>query len=358
MHDSRIASLRNVMANRKLDALIVSNIPDIFYITGFTGSTAASVVTHSECYVLVDPRYTIQAKSECVGCSVVEYAGKSTISACAESVNDIGIRKLGYQADDLTVSSFRELRAKTQNTVSFRAASGLIEKLRCVKDADEIELIRKAAAIADKTFDTIVRQTWIGMTELEVALLVDTTMRHLGAEKEAFETIAASGPNSACPHASPTERRLQPGDFLKLDFGARYRGYNSDITRTICLGPPDAKHVKIYNIVLQAQLSAIKAIEPGRTGKQIDAVARDIIASHGYGENFGHSLGHSLGIQVHDGPGFSRNSDIVLEPGMVITVEPGIYIDGWSGVRIEDYILVTDNGVEVLTHATKDLLGI
>lgn len=358
MRDNRIASLRNVMAKRKLDALIVSNIPDVFYITGFTGSTAASVVTHSECSVLVDPRYTIQAKSECVGCNVVEYVGKSTISACAELINDIDIRTLGYQADDLTVSSFRELRAKTKNTVSFRAASGLIEKLRCVKDTNEIALIRKAAAIADKTFDTIVRQTWIGMTELEVALLVDTTMRHLGADKEAFETIAASGPNSACPHASPTERRLQPGDFLKLDFGARYRGYNSDITRTICLGQPDAKHITIYNIVLQAQLSAIKAIEPGRTGKQIDAVARDIIASHGYGENFGHSLGHSLGIQVHDGPGFSRNSDIVLEPGMVITVEPGIYIDGWGGVRIEDDILVTDDGVEVLTHATKDLLGI
>jgi len=344
------------MTARKLNACLVTNIPDVFYLTGFTGSTAAAIITDAECSILVDPRYTVQAEGECAGCRVVEYVGKSTMAAAAGYLSGLPGGIVGYQADDLTVASFHSLRAATANTVSFRGAKGLVESLRRVKDPDEIELMRKAARIADDAFAALTQEIRPGMREKEVALLVDTTLRTLGADKEAFETIAASGPNSACPHASPTDRVLQAGDFVKLDFGARYRGYNSDITRTLCLGTPSAKQREVYDTVLQAQLKAIEAIVPGRTGREIDAVARDFISSKGYGDNFGHGLGHSLGIEVHDGPGFSRTSDVVLQPGMVMTVEPGIYIEDWGGVRIEDDVLVTETGVEILTHSSKDLL--
>lgn len=358
MHDSRLAKLRARMQRRNLDALIVTSIPNVFYLTGFTGSTAAAIVTSDECFVLVDPRYTVQAKAECAGCQVVEYTNTATIAAAAEQIGALDISTAGYEANDLTVSAFRLLRAKTPKAVSLHATKNLIEELRLVKDADEVELIREAARIADRAFDNVIGQIAIGMPEREIALQIDTTLRRLGADREGFETIAASGPNSACPHASPTDRVLEQGDLLKLDFGARYRGYNSDITRTVCIGKPTAKQIEIYNIVLEAQARAIDAIAPQKTGREIDAVARDFIASKGYGDHFGHGLGHALGILVHDGPGLSRTSDVVLEPGMVMTVEPGIYLEGWGGVRIEDDVLVTDRGAELLTHANKELISL
>ncbi len=182
------------------------------------------------------------------------------------------------------------------------------------------------------------------MTEKEIALFIDSTMRRLGADKEGFDTIAATGPNAACPHHSPTDTLSRKGNLLKLDYGARAHNYNSDITRTICLGKADAQQKNVYRIVLDAQSQAIQAIAPGKTGRQIDAIARDYIASEGYGPNLGHGLGHALGIEVHDGPAFSKTSDITLEAGMVVTVEPGIYIEGWGGVRIEDDVLVTPTG--------------
>ena len=358
MRDSRLAKLRARMQERKLDALLVTSIPNIFYLTGFTGSAAAALVTFDNVFVLVDPRYTVQATAECAGCHVVEYANKSAIVALAEQVGELDIATAGYEADDLTVSAFRRLRAGIPKRVSLRATRNLIEELRRVKDADEIQLIRKACAVADKAFEDVIGQISVGMREKEIALLVDSTLRRVGADKEAFETIAASGPNSACPHASPTDRAIEHGDLLKMDFGARYRGYNSDITRTVCIGEPTAKQREVYDVVLEAQARAIDAIAPGKTGQEIDAAARDFIASKGYGDSFGHGLGHSLGILVHDGPGFSRTSDVVLEPEMVMTVEPGIYIEGWGGIRIEDDVIITEDGAEVLTHATKELISL
>lgn len=357
MLERRIERIRALMAARNLDALLVSDIANAFYLTGFTGSTAAAVVTGEACHVLVDPRYTVQARSECVASSVVEYVGRSTIAAVGELLNDLKPRRLGYEADQLTVSTYRDLRSRTDSATAFRSTGGLVETLRRVKDAGEIELIRRACGIADAAFASIVQEIEAGMSEKGVALLVDSTLRRLGADKEAFETIAASGPRAACPHASPTDALLESGVLLKLDFGARYSHYNSDITRTICLGQPSARQKEIYGIVLDAQLKAIDAIALGKAGKDIDAVARDHIAAKGYGDNFGHGLGHALGILVHDGPAFSRTSEVVLEPGMVVTVEPGIYIEGWGGVRIEDDVLVTESGAEILTHSTKELVA-
>lgn len=346
------------MAAGNVDALLVSDISNVFYLTGFTGSTAAAIVTEAACCVLVDPRYSVQARAECARSTVVEYSGKSTIAAVGEMLNDLKPRRLGYEADHLTVSLYRSLRSRTDPATAFRSTKRFIEALRRVKDPGEIELTRKAAGIADSAFRFIIRGIRGGMSEKDVALLIDSTLRKLGADKEAFDTIAASGPRAACPHASPTDAVLDPGSLLTLDFGARYRHYNSDITRTICLGQPSSKQKEVYGIVLDAQIRAIDAIGPGKAGKDIDAVARDYIAAKGYGDNFGHGLGHSLGILVHDGPALSRTSDVILEPGMIVTVEPGIYIEGWGGVRIEDDVLVTESGAEVLTHATKELVSI
>lgn len=356
MHSSRLEKLRELIGARNLDALLVTDISNVFYLTGFTGSTAAAIVTESDCYVLVDPRYTVQARDECASSTVVEYANKSTIAAAGDLLNDLKPSKLGFEADDLTVSLYRELRSRVSTSIPMRRTKGYVAQLRRTKDASEIKLIRKAAEIADAAFAKIIAEVRVGMTEKDVALLVDSTMRKLGADKEAFETIAASGPRAACPHASPTDAVLEAGMLLKLDFGARYRNYNSDITRTVSIGEPSTRQREIYGIVLEAQLKAIDAVAPGMAGKDVDAVARDYIASKGYGDNFGHGLGHALGILVHDGPAFSRTSDAVLEPGMVVTVEPGIYIEGWGGVRVEDDVLVTEAGAEILTHATKQLL--
>ena len=357
MLERRIERLRLKMAAGNLDAVLVSDISNVFYLTGFTGSTAAAIVTGEACHVLVDPRYTVQARAECALSTVVEYSGKSTVAAVGELLSDLKPRRMGYEADHLTVSLYRVLRSRTDSATAFRSTKGLVEALRRVKDAGEIELIREACGIADAAFSSIIREIRGGMSEKDVALLVDSTLRKLGADKEAFDTIAASGPRAACPHASPTDAVLEPGSLLTLDFGARYRQYNSDITRTICLGQPSAKQKEVYGIVLDAQLRAIDAIGPGKAGKDIDAVARDYIAAKGYGDNFGHGLGHSLGILVHDGPALSHTSEVILEPGMIVTVEPGIYIEGWGGVRIEDDVLVTESGAEVLTSATREFLS-
>ncbi|MCE5197896.1 MAG: Xaa-Pro peptidase family protein [Armatimonadota bacterium] len=358
MHNDRLNKLRSQMAARKIDAVLVTYMPNVFYLSGFTGSTAAVVVTEESSYILVDPRYSIQAREECKGTEVRDYTSGPTISAAGKLINELKPTTCGFEAGDLTVASHRLLRRTVDERIKLRSTSGLVERLRAVKDSHEIELIRRACEIVDNTFTTITREIRPGLREKDVALTIDFTMRKLGADEVGFETIAATGANSACPHHSPTNAILQFGDLLKMDYGATLDHYNADITRTICLGKPDDKQREIYQIVLDAQIRAIEAIAPGKTGREIDAVARDYITSKGYGENFGHSLGHALGIEVHDGPAFSKSSDIVLEPGMVTTVEPGIYIEGWGGIRIEDDVLVTDTGYEILTSATKEFIGI
>lgn len=358
MLEARLARLRTVLAKKKLDGLLVTDISNVFYLTGFTGSTATAVITPDQCHILVDPRYTIQAGRECSLSLVTEYTGKSTIIAAAEMINNLHIRRLGYEENQITLSVYRRLRATVDKTTTMHITRGIVEALRRIKDAYEIEITRRACEIVDSTFDAIVKEIRVGMSEKDVALLIDYTMRKLGADKDGFDTIAAFGPNSACPHHSPTDDLVRSGGFLKMDFGARHRHYNSDITRTVCIGKPTDKHKEVYHTVLQAQLKAIDAIAPGKPGRDVDSVARDHISLAGYGPNFGHGLGHALGILVHDGPALSQSSDVVLEPGMIVTVEPGVYIEGWGGVRIEDDVLVTDSGCEVLTHATKELLVI
>ncbi|MEN6356943.1 MAG: Xaa-Pro peptidase family protein [Armatimonadota bacterium] len=358
MRDARLAGIRKHMSAKGLEAMLITNMRNIFYLSGFTGSTAAMVITGDKSYILVDPRYSIQARNECKTSEVRDYTRVATIVAAASLIKELSVKTVGYEADNIVISSFGKLRRALGPGIKSRSTTGMVEKVRRIKDSDELALIRHACSIVDTTFERIVNEIRPGMTENEIALFIDTNMRKLGAEHEGFSTIAAAGPNSACPHHSPTDAVLKTGQFLKMDYGAQYMRYNSDITRTICFGKPTAKHREVYQVVLDAQMKAIESIAPGKNCRDIDTVARDYITSKGYGDNFGHGLGHSLGIDVHEEPRFSQTCDVVLEPGMVMTVEPGIYIEDWGGVRIEDDVLVTESGCEVLTSATKELVCI
>ncbi|MDH7603106.1 MAG: Xaa-Pro peptidase family protein [Armatimonadota bacterium] len=359
MHQARLRKARQQMQKRSLDAFLSMHMPNVFYLSGFSGSSGALILTLEKCVLLVDPRYSIQAREECKDAEVRDFRGVSSVKAVSDVINELRPRRVGIEADHVSLSIYRNLRRSVDSSIGLSSVSGLIENLRSVKDEHEVAQIRAAAKIADDAFAAVIADIKPGITEKEAALLVDWHLRKLGADREAFDTIAAAGTNSSCPHAKPTDAKLKTGQLLKLDFGARVGGYNCDITRTVVIGEPDSKQLEIYQIVLEAQLKAIEAIAPGKSGREIDSIARDYIAARGYGDNFGHGLGHQLGIEVHDGPALSTTSELILEPGNVVTVEPGIYIEGWGGIRIEDDVLVTERGAEVLTHSPKkDLINV
>jgi Xaa-Pro aminopeptidase len=272
----------------------------------------------------------------------------------ADLFQRLGSGVIGFEESAITYAEWRELDEALDGP-ELIPVENLIAKFRMIKSADEVAAIRKAARIADDAFAHISGMIRPGMTEREIALEIDCFVRRNGAEEVAFETLVAEGERSALPHAKPTDRQIREQEFVVLDFGARVDGYHSDITRTLLFGAPDERRQRVYDIVLEAQRRAIAAIKPGLQGSQVDAVARDYIAEQGYGEYFGHGLGHGLGLEIHDGRILTKKSEIVLRPGMIMTVEPGIYIPGWGGVRIEDDVLVTQRGSEVLTHSPRSL---
>jgi Xaa-Pro aminopeptidase len=307
--------------------------------------------------MLVDSRFTLQSQKECPTFVTREFKG-DLMKVVGEIATELGLTSLGFEPDHVTYSTKLKLRRAVPKPIRVVGARNTIEELRMVKDKGEIDTIKRAVDVADGCFSHLVEWIKPGMTEREVALEIDNHIRKHGAEKIAFDSIVAAGPNASFPHHHPTDAVLKKGQLVKLDFGATVDGYNSDITRMVFLGEPDAKQKEVYNIVLEAQLAAIKAIRPGLAGKDIDAVARDYIKEKGYGDFFGHGLGHSLGLATHDGSGLSSANKTKLKAGMVLTVEPGIYLADWGGVRIEDDIVVTESGCEVLTKSTKDIVVI
>ena len=349
MYKKRIQKLHELLINNQLENLIITDLENIFYLTGFTGSAAVLILHNKKSFILVDPRYTIQAHNECIDSNIFEYKAIPSSQAIAELISNLKISEIGFEAENLTFANYTKLKESVSDLVKLTPTSGLIASLRVIKDDFEIGIIKEAALIVDKTFEAVKGEIIAGLTEQEVAILIDNTMKKFGAAKESFDTIAAFGKNAACPHHTPTNTIIQKGAMLKIDFGPKYMHYTADITRTIFIGKPTDKFNEIYKIVLTAQQKAISAIKPGESGKYIDNIARDYIKSRGYGDYFGHGLGHMLGINVHDGPAFSQTSEVILQKGMVATVEPGIYIDGWGGVRLEEDIVVTQNGCEVIT---------
>ena len=349
----RLAKLRDEMASRDLDSFLVTDRVNVRYLSGFTGSYAVLVVTCNNACLLTDSRYVEQASHETYGCTV-EQIDLGFVPGVSDLFRRLGSQVIGFEETALTYAEWRELD-ETLDGIELIPVENLIAKFRLVKDADEIATIRKAVRITDEAFAHIRGIIRPGMSEREVALELDCFMRRNGAEEVAFETLVAEGERSALPHAKPSERRIREQEFVVLDFGARVDSYHADITRTLLLGVPDEKRQRFYDIVLEAQQRAIASIRPGLQGSQVDAVARDFIAEQGYGEYFGHGLGHGLGLEVHDGRILTKKSEIVLRPGMVTTVEPGIYIPGWGGVRIEDDVLITPDGCEVLTRSPRTL---
>ncbi len=354
---NRLARIRKQFEKNRVDAVLLTNLENIRWASGFTGSAATAVVTHDRAVIAIDSRYTLQAKEECPIFEVILPAG-GALAAVNEVLTEANVSAVGFEADSVTVSRRKQIRKAIASSIKLVPTSRLVEDLRYIKDAGEIAILSEATKLTDQCFSHLISWVKPGITERRVAFEIYKYFYENGADKLAFSSIVATGPHAAHPHAQPSDAVLKVGHMLKLDFGASVKGYSADITRTIFLGEPSNKQREVYNTVLGAQMAAIEAIRPGKKGSEIDAVARGYIKDHGYGEFFGHGLGHSLGAEVHDGPALAPSSKLVLEPGMVLTVEPGIYIEGWGGVRIEDDIVVTDSGCDILTKSTKEIVVI
>ena len=349
---SRLERMRQQMLKETIDAYVVIRPENGRYLSGFSGGEATLFITSEKAFLLTDFRYIEQAKAQAPEFEVI-MTGHDHFAFLAEIGQNA--QRVGFEGDFITYVDFGRLKDNFLQA-ELLSLPNLVSHLRSVKDKSEIELIRQAVRIADDAFTNVLQSIEIGQTEEEIGLNLELSMRRAGASGGSFEFIVASGVRSAMPHGTASSKRIQFGEFLTMDFGAIYQGYCSDITRTVFLGDPKEKHREVYETVLAAQRAGIKAVAPGRTGKEVDAVARNLIVEAGYGDYFGHGLGHSVGLAIHEGPNLSVREERVLEPGMVITVEPGIYIPDWGGVRIEDIILVTENGCEVLTQAPKEFM--
>lgn len=349
----KIEKLRSAFEKLGIDGILITSPYNRRYMTNFTGSAGVVLIGSGNAQLITDFRYIEQATKQCEGYEIIQHKG-SIPDEVAEQVKKLGIKKLGFEQDHLSYSSFKAYEKAVG--AELVPVSGVVEKLRLIKTESEIKILKEAADIADAAFKHILEFIRPGVTELEVSNELEFFMRKAGATSSSFDIIVASGYRSALPHGVASEKIIETGDFVTLDFGAYYKGYVSDITRTVAVGKPDDKLKEIYDIVMEAQLRGMAGIKPGMTGKEADALTRNFIAEKGYGENFGHSTGHGIGLEVHEGPALSIKSDIVLEPGMVVTVEPGIYIPGLGGVRIEDDTLITKDHNETLTHSTKELI--
>jgi Xaa-Pro aminopeptidase len=362
----RLSGLRALLPETDIpvDAFIISTIENARYLSGFTGSNALIIVTDSEALFLTDGRYALQSATEAPGFErVIVPQGTPLMKAAAEQIKRLGIYRVGFESHALPFGNYAELRKELSESVELLPRPGAAENLRAIKDEDEVAAIRRAIAAADDCWTHIQNVARVGRTEKEVAWEVEVFLRRdRGASRLGFESIIASGPNSALIHGRASERIIGSSggpEFLLCDYGCELNNYNSDITRTLVIGgEPTPRMRELYEAVKAAQAAALAAIRPGIPGKDVDKAARDVLTDAGLGEAFGHSTGHGLGRVTHDWPSgiFRVNSETILKPGMVCTVEPGAYIEGFGGVRIEDDILVTEGGCEVLTRSPKDLI--
>ncbi|ADU29960.1 M24 family metallopeptidase [Evansella cellulosilytica] len=349
----RIEKLKAQFAEYNIDGLLITSTYNRRYMTGFTGTAGVAIVSESHAVFITDFRYVEQAQSQAVGYEIVQHSGPIH-EEIATQLKRLGIKKLGFEKDHVSYSTYDTYEKVLETTLV--PVSGLMERLRLVKDEKEIAIIQEAVDIADAAFEHI--QTYIraGVKEIDVSNELEFFMRKQGAVSSSFDIIVASGYRSALPHGVASDKVIEKGELVTLDFGAYYKGYCSDITRTVAVGEPSKELVNIYKTVLEAQLKGVQGIKPGMTGIEADALTRDHIKSKGYGEYFGHSTGHGLGMEVHEGPGLSFRSNTKLEAGMVVTVEPGIYIAGLGGTRIEDDIVITENGNKILSKSPKELI--
>ncbi|HEB12508.1 MAG TPA: aminopeptidase P family protein [Actinobacteria bacterium] len=341
-------------------AILVSQIANIRYLlnkpTMFDPSFGGvMLVAPGVAILMVDSRYLAQTNEADLACEIRSISESPWVTA-AGAIKEANLKRVGFEANEISVSQWEEL--KTHTTAELRPAKNFVERPRLIKESTEIDHLSKAAAIGDDVFSEILTIIKPGLREADIATEIDYRMKKAGAERPSFDTIVASGPNSAFPHAGAGQRRVQAGDFIKLDFGAQYLGYHSDMTRTVVLGQVSTDHRQAYDAVARSQQLVLDQLKPGMTGAEADAIARDFFESIGMADRFGHNLGHGLGLQVHEGPSLGWKSKNVLAQGMVFTVEPGLYLPGFGGVRIEDAVVMRENGVEILTRSSKELIEI
>jgi Xaa-Pro aminopeptidase len=374
----RHAAIRQILAARGLEALVVTSLPNILYLTNFSGSAAIVLLTAERLYFITDFRYVTafdEAKgtaSESTNLELVK-VDSSYDETLATVLSTMARARVGFEAAHLTVSRHRWLESRLRNRAADEAPAlvpteGIVEQARVRKDACEIATLREAARRLSGVAREVLRSVTGGQREREVALAIDWQIRRAGFERSAFDTIVASGPNAALPHAHPGERTLTEGDLVVLDFGGVYDSYCVDLTRTVSIGQPSPRAREVYAAVLEAHDRAIEAVKPGRSRFDIDAAARNVLEARGLGEAFGHGTGHGLGVEVHEDPRITRRrpedepgepaESGILAPGMVFTIEPGAYLPGIWGVRIEDDVLVTESGVDVLTDVPTDLIAL
>ena len=355
----RLAALRRLLNARGLDAALVSDRADIRYLSGFRGEDVVLIVSAEQALICGDSRFWAQIEAEAPGFTLVRSEGGDTLTVdalaawAAADTRDERERSLGFQGTVVPYAGYRGLRRRFAGRL--RDLGEALSALRVVKDADELRIMRAAAALADAALDTVVAQGLRGRSEADIAWAVEQAVHAAGAEAVAFPTIVAAGPHGALPHAIPGDRVIADGDLVVIDMGARLDGYHSDITRTFGVGRLGAEQRAVYEIVRTAQLAGLEAVRGGSACRAVDAAARDVIAAAGYGEHFGHGTGHGVGLEIHEGPRVGRRSRDRLRPGMVVTVEPGIYLEGRFGVRIEDTLVVTGDGCERLTLSPKEL---
>ncbi|MEY7999442.1 M24 family metallopeptidase [Clostridium sp. Mt-5] len=357
MFKKRIAKLRKCMDKKNLDAVLLIGDPNRNYLSGFTGNESFSLITKDEAFFITDSRFTEQASDQVKDYEVLEYSkGISFVDFLSDLINKNNIKKLGFEENIVSYSQYVIYDSKLD--CQLVPMEGMIEEIRIVKDKDELKLIEDAAAIADKAFGHMVKFIKAGMTEREIGLELEFQMKKLGASDLSFPSIVASGVRSSLPHGQATEKVINRGEFLTLDFGCIYKEYCSDMTRTVVIGEPSQKMLEIYNIVLEAEQLALKEYKPGVPAIDVDAIARNYIDKKGYGKNFGHSLGHGVGREIHEAPVIGYKNHRKLEAGMVVSDEPGIYIPGFGGVRIEDLLVVTEHGGKALSKSPKNLICI
>jgi len=355
--EERLAALRRTMAEAGLDAVIVASLANIRYLTGFSGSSALLLVTAGAAVFLSDFRYRAQSQAEIGDLARIIIEGGGLWDRVLKVIPEQpGLSRVGFEAEHLTARDADRLIDPSRSW-RFVSTVDLVESLRAIKAPEEVEAIRHAGTVATEALAAATAQIRPGLTEFEVAALLEGALRRGGSEWYAFPTIVASGPRSALPHAHTSGRVVGPGEFLLLDFGAVVDGYCSDVTRTFVVGAePTAEQSAIHGLVQRAQQAALTGLRAGLTGRQGDALARGVIEAGGHGEAFGHSLGHGVGLEVHEAPRLARMVESVLPAAAVVTVEPGIYLEGWGGVRIEDDVVLRAGGAELLTEFPRELM--
>jgi len=358
---TRLNRVRELLGTQSLDAMLVTNATNRRYLSGYTAedhapdeSSGVVVVDSGSATLYTSPINAGWAEAEATEGVTVAHCQRQWTATIAEVILANGWKRIGFAEGVTTVADYFHLRDTLGDAAELIPVGDAIDRLRAIKDDTEIALLEKALQLTDQAFVAAAARIEAGQTEFELAEIIREELKKVGSEGEAFPTIVASGPNAANPHHNPSDRQIQPGEPVIIDMGARHQGYNGDLTRTIWVGEPEPKLIEVYQLVQKAQDAALAGFKPGETGKQADAYCRDIFASAGMDEYYIHSTGHGLGLRVHEAPSASKLAEGVLQPGEVITVEPGLYIPGWGGVRIEDVVLITADGNRNLTGAPKN----